>query len=139
VAEGGALARLHRADASVNATDGAPGGGRGDGGAGSNGDQTRSAGFVGAATGCDAQLLILDAPTAALDTQSEYDVYLRFRALTRGRATLLISHRFSTIRMADRIVVLEHGRICEEGTHAGPMARNGTYADLYEKQAARYR
>jgi ATP-binding cassette subfamily B protein len=86
-----------------------------------------------------AQLLILDEPTASLDTQSEYDVYLRFRELTRGRATLLISHRFSTVRMADRIVVLEDGRITEQGTHAELIARGGTYADLYEKQASRYR
>jgi ATP-binding cassette subfamily B protein len=86
-----------------------------------------------------AQLLILDEPTAALDTQSESDVYLRFRELTRGRATLLISHRFSTVRMADRIVVLEDGRIKEQGTHAELIALGGTYADLYEKQASRYR
>jgi ATP-binding cassette subfamily B protein len=87
----------------------------------------------------DAQLLILDEPTAALDTQSEYDVYLRFRELTKGKATLLISHRFSTVRMADRIVVLEDGRITEQGTHGELMALGGTYADMYEKQASRYR
>ncbi|MBI3971754.1 MAG: hypothetical protein HY332_10745 [Chloroflexi bacterium] len=86
-----------------------------------------------------AQLLILDEPTAALDPPSEYDAYLRFHELTRGRSTLLISHRFSTVKMADRIVVLEHGRIAEEGTHAELLALGGTYADLYEKQAARCR
>jgi ATP-binding cassette subfamily B protein len=91
----------------------------------------------GAYTG--AQLLILDEPTASLDTQSEYDVYLRFHELTKGKATLLISHRFSTVRMADRIVVLEDGRIKEQGTHAELVALGGTYADLYEKQASRYR
>ncbi|HEV2122758.1 MAG TPA: ABC transporter ATP-binding protein, partial [Chloroflexota bacterium] len=89
--------------------------------------------------GAGAQLLILDEPTAALDTQSEYDVYLRFHELTRGKATLLISHRFSTVKMADRIVVLENGRTIEEGSHADLMALGGTYADLYEKQASRYR
>ena len=87
----------------------------------------------------DAQLLILDEPTAALDTQAEYDVYARFHDLTAGKATLLISHRFSTVKMADRIVVLENGSIAEEGTHADLMALNGTYADLYEKQASKYR
>ena len=89
--------------------------------------------------GTAAHLLILDEPTASLDTQSEYDVYLRFRELTEGKATLLISHRFSTVRMADRIVVIEEGKVIEEGTHTELMARGGTYADLYEKQASRYR
>ncbi|MDQ3699970.1 MAG: ABC transporter ATP-binding protein/permease [Chloroflexota bacterium] len=93
----------------------------------------------GASTGGGAQLLILDEPTASLDTQSEYDVYLRFHALTKGKATLLISHRFSTVRMADRIVVLEDGRIAEQGSHQELLRRGGTYADLYEKQASRYR
>jgi len=98
-------------------------------------------GANGSATmdGTGAQLLILDEPTASLDTQSEYDVYLRFHELTRGKATLLISHRFSTVRMADRIIVLEHGRIIEDGTHEALIAHGGTYAELYEKQAARYR
>src|SRR5688572_6103346 len=96
-------------------------------------------GSAGDASNGDAQLLILDEPTASLDTQSEYDVYRRFHELTRGKATLLISHRFSTVRMADRIVVIEDGRIKEEGSHAELIALNGTYADLYEKQASRYR
>lgn len=87
----------------------------------------------------EAQLQILDEPTAALDAQAEYDVYLRFRELTQGRTTLLISHRFSTVRMADRILVLDRGRLVEEGNHDALMARGGLYADLYEKQAARYR
>ena len=107
----------------------APGGDRGGGDAGGGHD----GGYRGA------QLLILDEPTASLDTQGEYDVYTRFRELTRNRATLLISHRFSTVKMADRIVVLEGGRIIEEGTHAELVALGGTYADLYEKQAAHYR
>ena len=77
--------------------------------------------------------------TAALDTQSEYDVYLRFHELTQGKATLLISHRFSTVRMADRIVVLQHGRVTEEGDHGALVARGGLYAELFEMQAVGYR
>ena len=86
----------------------------------------------------NAQILILDEPTAALDVQAEYDVYQKFKELTQGRSTILISHRFSTVRMADRIVVLENGSILEEGTHAQLMAQGGTYADLYSKQASWY-
>jgi ATP-binding cassette subfamily B protein len=71
--------------------------------------------------------------------QFEYDVYLRFHELTRGKATLLISHRFSTVRMAGHIVVLEDGRIIEQGSHADLMHLGGRYAELYEKQASRYR
>jgi len=85
------------------------------------------------------QLLVLDEPTAALDAQAEYDIYERFRALTQGRTTLLISHRFSTVRMADLIVVLEDGRIIEQGSHEQLQAAAGTYARLYEMQAQRYR
>ncbi|MDE2816319.1 MAG: ATP-binding cassette domain-containing protein, partial [Chloroflexota bacterium] len=87
----------------------------------------------------DAQILILDEPTAALDVQAEYEVYQKFRELTQGRSTILISHRFSTVRMADRIIVLEDGAIAEEGSHAELMAQGGTYADLYSKQASWYR
>ena len=87
----------------------------------------------------NAQILILDEPTAALDVQAEYDVYQKFKELTQGRSTILISHRFSTVRMADRIVVLENGSIAEEGSHAQLMAQGGTYADLYSKQASWYR
>ena len=87
----------------------------------------------------NAQILILDEPTAALDVQAEYDVYQKFKELTQGRSTILISHRFSTVRMADRIVVLENGSILEEGSHAQLMAQGGTYADLYSKQASWYR
>ena len=87
----------------------------------------------------DAQILILDEPTAALDVQAEFEVYERFRELTQGRSTILISHRFSTVRMADRIIVLEDGKIIEQGSHAQLMAQGGTYADLYSKQASWYR
>ncbi len=87
----------------------------------------------------DAQLLILDEPTAALDARSEMEVFERFADLTRGKMALLISHRFSTVRMADRIVVLEHGQIVEEGSHPQLIARNGRYATMFEMQAASYR
>ncbi|HEX2326415.1 MAG TPA: ATP-binding cassette domain-containing protein, partial [Chloroflexota bacterium] len=85
------------------------------------------------------QLLVLDEPTAALDAQAEYEVYERFRELTAGRTTLLISHRFSTVRMADHIVVLEGGRVTEQGSHDALLAAAGRYAELYELQARRYR
>jgi ATP-binding cassette subfamily B protein len=87
----------------------------------------------------DAQLLILDEPTAALDARSEMEVFERFADLTRGKMALLISHRFSTVRMADRIVVLEHGQIVEEGSHPQLIAKNGRYATMFEMQAASYR
>ncbi len=81
---------------------------------------------------------MLDEPTAALDVQTEYDVYTRFRELTRDRLTVLISHRFSTVRMADRILYLADGRVREEGGHAELLARGGGYARLYRLQAAQY-
>jgi ATP-binding cassette subfamily B protein len=87
----------------------------------------------------DAQLLILDEPTAALDAKSELEVFERFAELTEGKMALLISHRFSTVRMADRIVVLEGGRLVEEGTHQQLMALGGRYAGMFEMQAASYR
>jgi ATP-binding cassette, subfamily B, bacterial len=87
----------------------------------------------------DAQLLILDEPTAALDARSELEVFERFAELTEGKMALLISHRFSTVRMADRIVVLSGGRLIEEGNHHELMARNGLYASMFEMQAASYR
>ena len=74
----------------------------------------------------DAQILILDEPTAALDARSEYEVFQRFAELTEGKMALLISHRFSTVRMADRIVVLESGRIAEQGSHEQLIALGGT-------------
>jgi ATP-binding cassette subfamily B protein len=87
----------------------------------------------------DAQLLILDEPTATLDARAEYEVFLRFSDLTRGRMAVLISHRFSTVRMADRILVLADGKIQEEGTHQQLVSLGGRYAELFELQAAGYR
>lgn len=87
----------------------------------------------------EAEILILDEPTAALDARAEYEVFQRFRDLSRGRSCVLISHRFSTVRMADRILVLEGGRVVEAGTHEALQARGGRYADLFELQAAGYR
>ena len=87
----------------------------------------------------DAQLLILDEPTAALDARSEYEVFQRFAELTEGKMALLISHRFSTVRMADRIIVLENGRIAEQGSHKQLMALGARYAEMFELQAASYR
>jgi ATP-binding cassette subfamily B protein len=87
----------------------------------------------------DAQLLVLDEPTAALDAKSEHQVFERFAELTQGKMALLISHRFSTVKMADRIVVLEKGQISEEGRHEQLMARGGRYAEMFELQASSYR
>jgi ATP-binding cassette subfamily B protein len=87
----------------------------------------------------DAQLLILDEPTASLDARSEREVFDRFAELTYDKMALLISHRFSTVRMADRIVVLEKGTLVEEGSHAQLLALGGRYAAMFEMQAAGYR
>jgi ATP-binding cassette subfamily B protein len=87
----------------------------------------------------DAQLLILDEPTATLDARAEHEVFQRFVELTRGRMTVLISHRFSTVRMANRILVLDGGEIRERGTHDELIALGGRYAELFELQAAGYR
>jgi ATP-binding cassette subfamily B protein len=87
----------------------------------------------------DGEVLVLDEPTAALDAEREYEIFQRFRALTEGKIALLISHRFSTVRMADRIAVLEDGRLAELGTHAELLARDGTYARLFNLQAQGYR
>ena len=87
----------------------------------------------------DAQVLILDEPTAALDARSEYEVFQRFAELTAGKSALFISHRFSTVRMADRIVVLENGKIVEDGNHEALFSLGGRYAGMFEMQAASYR
>ncbi len=87
----------------------------------------------------DAQLLILDEPTAALDARAEYEVFERFAELTKGKTAVLISHRFSTVRMADRILVLNKGEILEEGSHEQLLKKNGHYAELFHLQAKGYR
>lgn len=87
----------------------------------------------------DAQLLILDEPTAALDARAEHEVFQRFADLTKGKMSVLISHRFSTVRMMDRILVLENGTIAEEGAHNQLLSSGGSYAEMFELQAAHYR
>jgi ATP-binding cassette, subfamily B, bacterial len=86
----------------------------------------------------DARILLLDEPTSALDAQAEYDLFERLRSLTRGRTAVYISHRFSTVRRADRILFLEHGRLVEQGTHEQLMRIGGRYARLFRLQAAAY-
>ena len=87
----------------------------------------------------DAQLIILDEPTSAMDARAEYEIFSKLRDLTAGRAVILISHRFSTVRMADTIYVFNQGRIIEHGSHEDLMTLNGTYARLFETQAQHYR
>jgi ATP-binding cassette, subfamily B, bacterial len=87
----------------------------------------------------EAQVLILDEPAAALDAQSEHDVFERFAELTKGKMALLISHRFSAVRMADRILLLEKGRVAEQGEHEELVRAGGRYAQMFELQAAKYR
>jgi len=87
----------------------------------------------------DAQVLILDEPTAALDARAEYEVFRRFKEMSRGKTVVLISHRFSSVRMADRIIVLADGSIEASGTHEQLLAQGGRYAELFELQAAGYR
>ena len=84
-------------------------------------------------------MLVLDEPTSALDAEAEYEVFRRFGELMEGRIAVLISHGFSTVRMADRIVVLSAGKILEFGSHAELMALDGAYARLFNLQAEGYR
>lgn len=94
---------------------------------------------LGRAFMCGGEVLVLDEPTASLDAQAEHDIFQRFRDLTQGRIAILVSHRFSTVRMADRIVVLKGGRIEEAGSHQELLSRGGTYARLFDLQAQGYR
>lgn len=87
----------------------------------------------------DARILVLDEPTSSLDAQAEYDVFAKFRVLTKGKTAIFISHRFSTVRLADRIIVLENGHIIENGPHQELIALGGRYAELFNLQAEAYR
>jgi ATP-binding cassette subfamily B protein len=86
----------------------------------------------------DAPVLILDEPSSALDAQSEYDIFSRFREIVNGRTSILISHRFTSVSLADRIIVLDKGSVTESGTHDELMALKGVYYDMYIKQSRRY-
>lgn len=90
------------------------------------------------AVNAGASVLILDEPTAAMDVRGEAEVYERFLELTRGVTTIVISHRFSTVRRADRIVVIERGRVIEDGNHTELLAAGGRYARMYRLQASRF-
>jgi ATP-binding cassette subfamily B protein len=87
----------------------------------------------------EAEILVLDEPTSSMDAETETQIFEHFRSLTRDKIVILISHRFSTVRQADMIVVLDEGEIVEQGTHGELMARQGRYAALFELQARAYR
>ena len=86
----------------------------------------------------DAEVMILDEPTSALDARAEFEAFQRFIGLTKGKTSIIISHRFSTVRMADKIIVLKDGKILENGTHEALMKNGKLYAELFELQAAGY-
>src|ERR687894_263115 len=86
----------------------------------------------------DAEILVLDEPTASVDARTEYEIFQNFKALTEGKMAILISHRFSTVRMADRIAVIQEGHIAELGTHEELLRREGIYAAQFSMQAERY-
>ena len=86
----------------------------------------------------DAKVMILDEPTSALDARAEYEAFQRFIGLTKGKTSIIISHRFSTVRMADRILVLKDGKVLEIGTHEQLMQNNSLYAELFTLQAQGY-
>ncbi len=104
-----------------------------------SGGQWQRVGLARAFMREEADILVLDEPTAALDAEAEHAIFERFRTLTRGRTAILISHRFPTVRMADRILVIEGGAIREQGTHAELLANGGIYARLFSLQAEGYR
>ncbi len=87
----------------------------------------------------DAQIIVMDEPTSSMDAKAEFEVFKNFRQLAEGKTAILISHRFSTVRMADRFCVLSDGRIIENGTHDELIQRDGKYARLYGIQAQFYR
>ena len=86
----------------------------------------------------DAEILVLDEPTASLDAETEYEIFRHFQELTEGKIAILISHRFSTVRMADRIIVIQEGRIAEIGSHQELLQQQGIYARLFSMQAEGY-
>jgi ATP-binding cassette subfamily B protein len=87
----------------------------------------------------DSPVLILDEPTSALDAATEYEVFSRFKEITRDRTSILISHRFSNVSLADRILVLNNGMIAEEGTHQELMKTGGLYSEMFTKQSSGYK
>jgi ABC-type multidrug transport system fused ATPase/permease subunit len=86
----------------------------------------------------DAPVLILDEPSSALDAETEYDIFSRFREIVRGRTSILISHRFTNVNLADRIIVLDRGSIAETGTHDELMKKRGMYYTMYTRQSSRF-